>query len=219
MDLHQKALSQCIYSDSVEALAETYQELYKQAMQTRQDIEALRPFLERVATNPSLAHDPQTSRELLGQARNPLGESIEKFVDLCDHAGKQGPQINQEMVMLGTWITDQSHVDERTGRTLARKLRAIVDEHKEITHGIDAYLGVDRQAIVQAGASLGATMSRSHAPADEARGLLAYLDVFSQVVNAYSSPQALIFMSAATSVHRQIVELMEPVVYQMKVSQ
>ena len=206
------------FSNSVEALAETYSELYKQSAQTRQDIEAYRPVLERVATDSSLANDVKASKELMKGA-NPLYESIEKFADLSDQAGKQGQETGQEMIALGTWILDQSHVDERTGKVLAKKMRAIVDEHKDMTHGIDAYLGLDRQALAQAGGSYAVAMSRSRTPADEARAILRYLDALSPVVNAYSSPRALIFMSAATGMFRQIAQLMEPVVYKMNVSQ
>ncbi len=62
-------------------------------------------------------------------------------------------------------------------------------------------------------------MSHSNTPAEEARALLGYTDAIRPVVNAYGSPQALIFMSAATGMFRQMNELMEPVVYQMNVSQ
>lgn len=207
------------FSNSVEALAETYSELYKQAVQTRQDIEGYRPFLQRIATDSSLANDAAASSELLEETRVPLGESIEKFADLSDQAGKQGQEMAQEMITLGMWIADQSHVDERTGRALARKMRAIADEHRDMTHGIDAYLGVDRGAFVQALASFGVAIKRSRTPADEARAMLGMLDGLSPVVNAYSSPGALIFMSAATGMERQIAQLMEPVVYKMNVSQ
>lgn len=205
------------FSNSVEALAETYSELSKQSGQTRQDILEYRPFLERIATDSSLANDEKASRELLAEVRNPLGESIEKYVDLCDQAGKQGQEVAQEMIALGVWIADQSHVDQKTGEALATKMRAIDDEHKDIQHGIDAYLGLDVQPLVQAGPSLALAMKQSLTPADEARALLAYLDAVSPFVNAYSSPQALIFMSEAISVFRQIEQVMEPVVYQMKV--
>jgi Trypsin-like peptidase domain len=206
------------FSDNVEALAQTYADLYKQAMQTRQDIEAYRPVLERVATDPLVARDPQASADLLAKAGNPLVESIDRFSELCDQSGREGGDISQAMINLGMWIADESHVDKKTGQALARKMTAIVNQHRDIIHGVDAYLNMDRQPLAQAGAALASAMSRSRSPADEARALLAYLDVVQPYVNAFATPRALIFMSSAIGTFRQIGELLEPVVYQTKVT-
>src|SRR6516225_6496070 len=123
-------------SNRVEALAETYSELYKQAIETQQDIKTYQPMLERVATDSSLTNDGNTSSELKDQ-ESALFESIEKFENLSDEAGKQGQETAQEMIKLGMWIADQSHVDERTGKSLANKMTSITDEHRDMTDGID----------------------------------------------------------------------------------
>jgi hypothetical protein len=201
-------------SNGVEALAETYSELYKQAMQTQQDMKAYQPILERVATASSLEIDAKTSNELMEQASGLL-ESIEKFENLSDQAGKQGQEMAQEMIKLGMWIADQSHVDERTGKALAKRMTSITDEHKDMTQGIDAYVGVDSQAVAQVGRKFTVTTIKSRTLAGEARAFLQFLDTWSAIVNAYSSPRALLFMSADISMKRRIVQLLEPVVYQM----
>ena len=201
-------------SNRVEALAETYSELYKQAIETQQDIKTYQPMLERVATDSSLTNDGNTSSELKDQ-ESALFESIEKFENLSDEAGKQGQETAQEMIKLGMWIADQSHVDERTGKALANKMTSITDEHRDMTDGIDAYLGVDKQAVALVGKKFAVTMIKSRAPAGEKRAFLQFLDGWSAIVNAYSSPRALHFMSADINMKRRIVELLEPVVYQM----
>ena len=201
-------------SNSVEALAETYSELYKQAIETGQDLKAYPPKSESVATDSSPANDVKTPSELMEQA-SALFESIKKFEDLSDQVGKQGQEMAQEMIKLGMWIADQSHVDERTGKALAKKMTSITDEHRDMADGIDAYLGVDRQAIAQVGKKFSVTMIKNRTPAGDARAFLRFLDAWSAIVNAYSSPRALIFMSADTSMKRRIVQLLEPVVYQM----
>ena len=201
-------------SNGVEALAETYSELYKQAMQTQQDMNAYQPILERVATASSLDNDAKTSNELMEQASG-LFESIEKFENLSDQAGKQGQEMAQEMIKLGMWIADQSHVDERTGKALAKRMTSITDEHKDMTQGIDAYVGVDSQAVAQVGRKFTVTTIKSRTLAGEARAFLQFLDTWSAIVNAYSSPRALLFMSADISMKRRMVQLLEPVVYQM----
>jgi hypothetical protein len=201
-------------SNGVEALAETYSELYKQAMQTQQDMNAYQPILERVATASSLDNDAKTSNELMEQASG-LFESIEKFENLSDQAGKQGQEMAQEMIKLGMWIADQSHVDERTGKALAKRMTSITDEHKDMTQGIDAYVGVDSQTVAQVGRKFTVTTIKSRTLAGEARAFLQFLDAWSAIVNAYSSPRALLFMSADISMKRRIVQLLEPVVYQM----
>jgi Trypsin-like peptidase domain len=201
-------------SNGVEALAETYSELYKQAMQTQQDMKAYQPILERVATASSLEIDAKTSNELMEQASGLL-ESIEKFENLSDQAGKQGQEMAQEMIKLGMWIADQSHVDERTGKALAKRMTSVTDEHKDMTQGIDAYVGVDSQAVAQVGRKFTVTTIKSRTLAGEARAFLQFLDTWSAIVNAYSSPRALLFMSADISMKRRIVQLLEPVVYQM----
>jgi len=201
-------------SNSVEALAENYSQLYKEAIQTGQDIKAYQPMLERVATDSSLANDGKTSNNLMEQA-GVLFESIKKFEDLSDEAGKQGQETAQEMIKLGMWIADQSHVDEKTGKALADKMTSITDEHRDMTDGIDGYLGVDRQTVTQVGKKFTVTTIKSRTLAGEARAFLQFLDAWSAIVNAYSSPRALNFMSADISMKRRIVELLEPVVYQM----
>jgi len=201
-------------SNGVEALAETYSELYKQAMQTQQDINAYQPILERVATASSLDNDAKTSNELMEQASG-LFESMEKCENLSDQAGKQGQEMAQEMIKLGMWIADQSHVDERTGKALAKRMTSIADEHKDMTQGIDAYVGVDSQTVAQVGRKFTVTTIKSRTLAGEARAFLQFLDAWSAVVNAYSSPRALLFMSADISMKRRIVQLLEPLVYQM----
>ena len=201
-------------SNGVEALAETYSELYKQAMQTQQDMKAYQPILERVATASSLEIDAKTSNELMEQASGLL-ESIEKFENLSDQAGKQGQEMAQEMIKLGMWIADQSHVDERTGKALAKRMTSITDEHRDMTQGIDAYVGVDSQTLAQVGRKFTVTTIKSRTLAREARAFLQFLDTWSAIVNAYSSPRALLFMSADISMKRRIVQLLEPVVYQM----
>ena len=201
-------------SNGVEALAETYSELYKQAMQTQQDMNAYQPILERVATASSLDNDAKTSNELMEQASG-LFESIEKFENLSDQAGKQGQEMAQEMINLGMWIADQSHVDERTGKALAKRMTSITDEHRDMTQGIDAYVGVDSQTVAQVGRKFTVTTIKSRTLAGEARAFLQFLDAWSAIVNAYSSPRALLFMSADISMKRRIVQLLEPVVYQM----
>ena len=200
-------------SNGVEALAETYSELYKQAMQTQQDMNAYQPMLERVATASS-DNDGKTSNELMEQASG-LFESIEKFENLSDQAGKQGQEMAQEMTKLGMWIADQSHVDERTGKALAKKMTSITDEHRDMTQGIDAYVGVDSQTVAQVGKKFTVTTIKSRTLAGEARAFLQFLDAWSAIVNAYSSPRALLFMTADISMKRRIVQLLEPVVYQM----
>lgn len=200
-------------SSGVEALAETYSELYKQAIQTQKDIKTYQPMLERVATDASLANDAKTSNDLMEQASG-LFESIQKLENLSDQAEKQGQEMAQEMIKLGMWIADQSHVDERTGKALAKKMASITDEHKDMTNGIDAYLEVDRQVLAQVGRKFSVTTIKSRTPAGEARAFMQFLEAWSAIVNAYSSPRALIFMRADISMKRQIVELMEPVVYQ-----
>jgi Trypsin-like peptidase domain len=201
-------------SNGVEALAETYSELYKQAMQTKQDMNAYQPILERVATASSLDNDAKTSNELMEQASG-LFESIEKFENLSDQAGKQGQEMAQEMIKLGMWIADQSHVDERTGKALAKRMTSITDEHRDMTQGIDAYVGVDSQTVAQVGRKFTVTTIKSRTLAREARAFLQFLDTWSAIVNAYSSPRALLFMSADISMKRRIAQLLEPVVYQM----
>ena len=201
-------------SNGVEALAETYSELYKQAMQTQQDIKAYQPMLERVATDSSLANDGKTSNDLMEQASG-LFESIEKFQNLSDQAGKQGQEMAQGMIKLGMWIADQSNVDERTGKALATKMTSITDEHRDMAQGIDAYVGVDTQTVAQVGKKLTVATIKSRNLAGEARAFLQFLDAWSAIVNAYSSPRALLFMSADISMKRRIVQLLEPVVYQM----
>ena len=201
-------------SNSVEALAENYSQLYKEAIQTGQDIKAYQPMLERVATDSSLANEGKTSNNLMEQA-GVLFESIKKFEDLSDEAGKQGQETAQEMIKLGMWIADQSHVDEKTGKALADKMTSITDEHRDMTDGIDGYLGVDRQTVTQVGKKFTVTTIKSRTLAGEARAFLQFLDAWSAIVNAYSSPRALNFMSADISMKRRIVELLEPVVYQM----
>ena len=94
-------------------------------------------------------------------------------------------------------------------------MTSITDEHRDMADGIDAYLGVDRQAIAQVGKKFSVTMIKNRTPAGDARAFLRFLDAWSAIVNAYSSPRALIFMSADTSMKRRIVQLLEPVVYQM----
>lgn len=200
-------------SSGVEALAETYSELYKQAMQTQQDINAYQPMLERVATASS-DNDGKTSNDLMEQASG-LFESIEKFENLSNQAGRQGQEVAQEMIKLGTWIADQSHVDERTGKALAKKTTSITDEHGDMTQGIDAYVGVDSQTVAQVGKKFTVTTIKSRGLAGEARAFLQFLDGWSAIVNAYSSPRAQLFMSADISMKRRIVQLLEPVVYQM----
>jgi hypothetical protein len=201
-------------SNGVEALAETYSELYKQAMQTQQDMNAYQPILERVATASSLDNDAKTSNELMEQASG-LFESIEKFENLSDQAGKQGQEMAQEMIKLGMWIADQSHVDERTGKALAKRMTSITDEHRDMTQGIDAYVGVDSQTVAQVGRKFTVTTIKRRTLAGEARAFLQFLDAWSAIVNAYSSPRALLFMSVDISMKRRIVQLLEPVVYQM----
>jgi hypothetical protein len=201
-------------SNGVEALAETYSELYKQAMQTQQDMNAYQPILERVATASSLDNDDQTSNDLMDQASG-LFESIEKFENLSDQAGKQGQEMAQEMIKLGMWIADQSHVDERTGKALAKRMTSITDEHRDMTQGIDAYVGVDSQTVAQVGRKFTVTTIKRRTLAGEARAFLQFLDAWSAIVNAYSSPRALLFMSVDISMKRRIVQLLEPVVYQM----
>ena len=201
-------------SNGVEALAETYSELYKQAMHTQQDMNAYRPILERVATASSLDNDDETSNELMEQASG-LFESIEKFENLSDQAGKQGQEMAQEMIKLGMWIADQSHVDEGAGKALAKRMTSITDEHRDMTQGIDAYVGVDSQTVAQVGRKFKVTTIKSRTLAGEARAFLQFLDAWSAIVNAYSSPRALLFMSADISMKRRIVQLLEPVVYQM----
>jgi hypothetical protein len=201
-------------SNGVEALAETYSELYKQAMHTQQDMDAYRPILERVAAASSLDNDGKTSNELMEQASG-LFESIEKFENLSDQAGKQGQEMAQEMIKLGMWIADQSHVNEGAGKALAKRMTSITDEHKDMTLGIDAYVGVDSQTVVQVGRKFTVTTIKSRTLAGEARAFLQFLDAWSAIVNAYSSPRALLFMSADISMKRRIVQLLEPVVYQM----
>jgi hypothetical protein len=201
-------------SNGVEALAETYSELYKQAMQTQQDMNAYQPILERLATASSLDNDAKTSNELMEQASG-LFESIEKFENLSDQAGKQGQEMAQEMIKLGMWIADQSHVDERTGKALAKRMTSITDEHKDMTQGIDAYVGVDSQTVAQVGRKFTVTTIKNRGLAGEARAFLQFLDAWSAIVNAYSSPRALLFMSVDISMKRRIVQLLEPVVYQM----
>src|SRR5215472_12350431 len=88
-------------SNSVEALAENYSQLYKEAIQTGQDIKAYQPMLERVATDSSLANDGKTSNNLMEQA-GVLFESIKKFEDLSDEAGKQGQETAQETIKPAT---------------------------------------------------------------------------------------------------------------------
>lgn len=204
-------------SNGVEALAETYSELYKQAMQTGQDIKAYQPKPESVATDSSPANDVKTSNELMEQASG-LFESIEKFENLSDQAGKQGQEMAQEMIKLGMWIADESHVNERTGKALAKKMTFITDEHRDMTQGIDAYVGVDSQTVAQVGRKFKVTTIKSRGLAGEERAFLQFLDAWSAIVNAYSSPRALTFMRADISMKRQIVQLLEPVVYQMNVS-
>ena len=201
-------------SNGVEALAETYSELYKQAMQTQQDMNAYQPILERVATASSLDNDDETSNELMEQASG-LFESIEKFENLSDQAGKQGQEMAQEMIKLGMWIADQSHVNEGAGKALAKRMTSITDEHKDMTLGIDAYVGVDSQTVVQVGRKFTVTTIKSRTLAGEARAFLQFLDAWSAIVNAYSSPRALLSMSADISMKRRIMQLLEPVVYQM----
>ena len=201
-------------SNGVEALAETYSELYKQAMHTQQDMNAYRPILERVATASSLDNDDETSNELMEQASG-LFESIEKFENLSDQAGKQGQEMAQEMIKLGMWIADQSHVNEGAGKALAKRMTSITDEHKDMTLGIDAYVGVDSQTVAQVGRKFKVTTIKSRTLAGEARAFLQFLDAWSAIVNAYSSPRALLFMSADISMKRRIIQLLEPVVYQM----
>jgi hypothetical protein len=201
-------------SNGVEALAETYSELYKQAMQTQQDMNAYQPILERVATASSLDNDAKTSNESMEQASG-LFESIEKFENLSDQAGKQGQEMAQEMIKLGMWIADQSHVDERTGKALAKRMTSITDEHRDMTQGIDAYVGVDSQTVAQVGRKFTVTTIKNRTLAGEARAFLQFLDAWSAIVNAYSSPRALLFMSVDISMKRRIVQLLEPVVYQM----
>ena len=201
-------------SNGVEALAETYSELYKQAMHTQQDMNAYRPILERVATASSLDNDDETSNELMEQASG-LFESIEKFENLSDQAGKQGQEMAQEMIKLGMWIADQSHVDEGAGKALAKRMTSITDEHRDMTQGIDAYVGVDSQTVAQVGRKFKVTTIKSRTLAGEARAFLQFLDAWSAIVNAYSSPRALLFMSADISMKRRIIQLLEPVVYQM----
>jgi hypothetical protein len=202
-------------SNGVEALAETYSELYKQAMQTQQDMNAYQPILERVATASSLDNDAQTSNDLMDEQASGLFESIEKFENLRDQAGKQGQEMAQEMIKLGMWIADQSHVDERTGKALAKRMTSITDEHRDMAQGIDAYVGVDSQTVAQVGRKFSVTTIKSRGLAGEARAFLQFLDAWSAIVNAYSSPRALLFMSADISMKRRIVQLLEPVVYQM----
>lgn len=202
-------------SNGVEALAETYSELYKQAIETHQDMNAYQPMLQKVAT--ALDNDAKGSNELMEQASG-LFESIEKFENLRDQAGKQGQEMAQEMIKLGMWIADQSHVDESTGQALAKKMTSMTDEHRDMTQGIDAYVGVDSQTIAQVGKKFTVTTLKSRGLAGEARSLLQFLDAWSAIVNAYSSPRALLFMSTDISMKRRIVQLLEPVVYQMNVS-
>lgn len=201
-------------SNGVEALAETYSELYKQAMQTQQNMNAYQPMLERVATASSFDSDAKTSNELTEQESG-LFESLKKFANLRDQAGKQGQEMSQEMIKLGMWIADQSHVDERTGKALAKKMTSITDEHRDMTQGIDAYVGVDSQTVALVGRKFTVTTIKNRTLAGEARAFLQFLDAWSAFVNAYSSPRALLFMSADISMKRRIVQLLEPVVYQM----
>ena len=121
----------------------------------------------------------------------------------------------QEMIKLGMWIADQSHVDEGAGKALAKRMTSITDEHRDMTQGIDAYVGVDSQTVAQVGRKFTVTTIKSRTLAGEARAFLQFLDAWSAIVNAYSSPRALLFMSADISMKRRIVQLLEPVVYQM----
>ena len=202
------------YFDEVETLAKTYDDLYKQAWATRQAMVQWRPYLDRVITDHSLANDPKTAEKLMrGPAGRAAVESLNQFSELCGSAGKAGEQLAATLNKLSVRVTEESNLDQRSGQELARKIKAIRDQHAEMLHGIDAYLKTDTSAIRQSEPELELALSRSRAPADEAKALQRYLDVWQPYVEAFTSFQALTFMNTSTTTMRQIGQLLEPIVY------
>jgi hypothetical protein len=216
--VHRNATAAAVYDeyiDQVELLAKTDNDAFRQAQATSQVITAMRPFIEKVANDQSLS-DPDANRLLESPGRTIVG-SLEQSSESMNLMITQGQQVVIEATKLWTWIADQSNVDEHTGWELVNKMHAIRDEHKDMLNGLDAYLAIDRPALLKSEPDLEVELSHSANPADKARALLKYLDVWQPAVQAYGSYRALAFLTTSIDMFRQIGQLMEPIVYQVDI--
>jgi hypothetical protein len=202
------------YTDQVDLLAQTYDDAFRQSQTARQQLLQLRPFLEKVAYDPTLAKDPATAGKLLAYAVDNLKKSLNAFSDAESLVSTRGQSAGAMMLNLGTWIADRSNVDQQTGEELVRKIYAIRDRHKDLLKGIDAYLNINGPDLARSEPDLAAALSSSTTAAEQAKALLNYLDVWQPAVQTYASPQALVFMDSAINMFRQIGQIMEPIVYE-----
>lgn len=200
------------YVDQVEGLARVYDELHEHVLVAYNDFAVLKPFLEKVASDPRLGSDTQAAREFLEYPASKSGESFRKMVDLLNEYGSTKRQVAVAMSNIMAWVVDESNLSNTEGVALTKKMKVIRDDYKDLQQGLDAYLGIDLQRL---GTSLPNLAQGLHnaTPAQEARAWIAFIDAWQPALEAYGSYQALTYMTRDISKFRRVAQLFESVVY------
>lgn len=205
------ALAYDQFMERVEDLATVCEEVNRQAQATRRDILVQRPFFERVLSDPALRADPEAADELLAGPLQVMSSSFSAFGAVYDETEATSREANVAMSTLFSWVGHEANLDDDAGRELVRKMTQVVDEHMASLERVATYFDLDMSPMQNALPEL--ALARQQGSTRQAAAMLKAMDAAEPIVNAYAAPQALMYISEATSMFRQVGHVFESVVY------
>ena len=205
------------FTGEAETLARIFGEMYELAGIVHIQFLAHRPFLERVIQDPILRNNWEKADRFLEPTGSQAFSNFKVFLNLQTEFAEVGRQFGMTMARVTMWITHESGLSDRRGQQLGREIRKIRNQIADLTQGMDAYLGIDRDRILRATPALMQGLSEtSGRPGDQARVQLEFVDAWLPAIEKYAGPDALIFMTRAVGANRQIALLFEPIVYEVR---
>jgi hypothetical protein len=201
------------YMDSVEALAHTYEESYRQAQATYQDISMHRIFIESVANDASLAKNPAKAHLVFVESQKALFESLDKMSSVMEAAQDASNKWQESIARIGVWIVTESGLSPADGQKFVRELKNITDQYKDLEDGLAEDFNMDEKIVLHPSENTDSRDSSRVNPVDEARGFLSFLDILQPIMEEMGSFKFLALTTAATSMQRRIGQLFEPIVY------
>jgi hypothetical protein len=205
------------YVDGAESVLRLLDEMQHQAFTVRLNFMAHRPFLERVIASPALRNDGEAANRLLEPTGRQVSSAFRQLLNLQAEYAETGRGFSVSLANAIAWLTDESKLDYRRGAEIGREARDIRKQISDLRNGLDAYLGINGDALVAASAALIQGLQETGGSAGEqARVQLTFINTWQPAIDKYASPQALMFNARTASALRRLARLFEPIVYQVE---